>query len=121
MKKILLFLFFAMPLMGFAQKSYITLYNTLYSSDKAWSTSSHWHLTGDISEDLINYMELRSDNGRVYHSSKSLYLGEVLNKLSAEGYELEFAISDNKYILSKNKEGSSTSSQKVKAKYDTEP
>ena len=109
-----------MPLMGFAQKSYITLY-----MNDGYSTKATTHLTGDVTDDLIEYLNLKSYSDKTYWYGSSCYLGEVLNKLSEKGYEIEFVVGTTNYILSKRKEGSGSSSsskiQNVKIEDEGEP
>ena len=111
MKKILLFLFLAMPLIGYAQKSYITLY---MSTSNGYQQAGHPYLTGDVTDDLSEYLNLEKVSSynisyNVWYGS-SCYLGEVLNKLSEKGYEIEYVGDNSHYILSKRKEGSGSSS-----------
>ena len=106
MKKILLFLFLAMPLIGYAQKSYITLY---MQSRNGYEERGNPRLTGDVTDDLSEYLNLEKFSSNIWYGS-SCYLGEVLNKLSEKGYEIEYVGDNTHYILSKRKEGSGSSS-----------
>ena len=107
MKKILLFLFLAMPLMGFAQKSYITLNMSSYNGYYEPGTP---YLTGDVTDDLSEYLDLKKSSAKNFWWGTSCYLGEVLNKLSEKGYEIEYVVDTTHYILSKRKDGSGSSS-----------
>ena len=56
MKKILLFLFLAMPLMGYAQKSYIHIYvNGDMDNGEGGAYGQSFYLTGDIPNGFDNY------------------------------------------------------------------
>lgn len=107
MKKILLFLFLAMPLMSYAQKSYITLY--MYSGD-GYSETGIPRLTGDVNDDLSEYLNLGKSSNKKYWYGPDSILGEILNKLSEKGYEIEYVVDTTHYILSKRKDGSGSSS-----------
>ena len=119
MKKILslLFLLFV-GVSVYAQKSYITIRGNFVGFNSSYTT----YLTGDIPEDIIKHFGLKSDyNGRRYLTNEYFFIYEILNELSAKGYEIEFVIDSDHYILSKNKEGSSSSIQRVRANNDSEP
>ena len=122
MKKILLFLFLAMPLIGYAQKSYITLYMRTHNGYEELGDPL---LTGDVTDDLCEYLNFRKGSYNIWYGLSRCYLGEVLNKLSEKGYEIEYVGDNSHYILSKRKEGSGSSSyskiQNIKIEEDGEP
>ncbi len=80
MKKILFFLFLAMPLMGYAQKSYIHIYVNGYMNRGAYGQSMY--LTGDIPNGFDN--SYGPGDGE-----KKMTIGTLLNKLSKEGFIIE--------------------------------
>lgn len=116
MKKILLFLFLAMPVMGFAQKSYVII----CVSDGLGSKESHiggatMSLSGDIPSGIKDS----------YNTSDDITSGKIMCLLSEKGYELEKAFlrgSENAVIIM-SKNGSSTSSkiQSIKIEDEGEP
>ena len=120
MKKILLFLFLAMPLMGFAQKSYVQLVVFGASTEKAES-DTHGHriyLTGDIPSGVKDYYSSTT-------ASDDMTVGKLMSLLGENGYELEkaFSIDTSKEIIIMSKSGSSSYSkiQSIKIEDEGEP
>lgn len=113
MKKFLLFIFVLCATNVFAQKSYIHIYaNNLESL-----TYHGIYLTGDLPSDIKDR----------YSYDDRMLIGDLLNKLSEQGYEVEFMSSPNTssitmcYLLSKKGTGGSTSSARaITADDDTE-
>jgi len=85
MKKILLFMFLAMPLAGLAQKSYvqIVLGDGLKISESN-NFGSTLYLTGDIPTGIKDYYYTG-------YSSDDMTMGKLMNLLSKEGFVLEKA------------------------------
>jgi hypothetical protein len=117
MKKILLFLFFAMPLMGFAQKSYVHIF-VKGETTPSWESGSKGHamyLTGDIPSGI---------NDR-YSTSNDMTVGKLMSLLGEKGYELEKAIIANEFkeIIIMSKSGSSSYSkiQSINTEDEGEP
>lgn len=124
MKKILLFLFLAMPLMGFAQKSYVHI--TISYSNYSYFTqveSSAWghniSLTGDIPSGVKDRYSCDEDD---------MTIGKLMSLLGEKGYELEKALlyydSTNKgEVIIMSKKGSSSYSkiQNIKTEDEGEP
>ncbi len=122
MKKILLFLFFAMPLMGFAQKSYVHIVVSYGSSSLMLlesDASGHTiYLTGDIPSGVRDR----------YTGSDDMTIGKLMSLLGEKGYELEkaFLYYDSAYrgeIIIMSKSGSSSYSkiQNIKIEDEGEP
>lgn len=122
MKKILLFLFLAMPLMGFAQKSYVHIVVSYGSSAlllKESDASGHnIYLTGDIPSGVRNY----------YSGSDDMTIGKLMSLLGEKGYELEKAFlyydsTSKGEIIIMSKSGSSSYSkiQNIKTEDEGEP
>jgi len=85
MKKILLFMFLALPLAGLAQKSYvqIVLGDGLKISESN-NFGSTLYLTGDIPTGIKDYYYTG-------YSSDDMTMGKLMNLLSKEGFVLEKA------------------------------
>lgn len=125
MKKILLFLFLAMPLMGFAQKSYvhITLYYDIYSSFSMTESGSSGHnmfLTGDIPSGVKD---------RYIYNKDDMTVGKLMSLLGEKGYELEKALlyhnsgvdTGEIIIMSRNGSSSYSKIQNIKTEDEGEP
>jgi len=117
MKKFLLFIFVLCATNVFAQKSYINI----YVSNLEYLSWQNIRLTGDLPSGIKE--EYRSDDG--------MLIGDLLNKLSEQGFEVEFMAApvytkettEPKmcYLLSKKGTGGSTSSARaISADDDTE-
>ena len=116
MKKILLFLFLAMPLMCFAQKSYvlITVESGLDNEEGSSSGGASMKLSGDIPSGIKN----------VYTYSERISSGKILCLLGDKGYELEKTFMngpDAIIIMSKNVSSSSSNIQSIKIEDEGEP
>ena len=116
MKKILLFLFLAMPLLGFAQKSYVLI--CVSSGLDDWESSefggASMTLSGDIPSGIKN----------VYTYSERISSGKIMCLLGDKGYELEKAFMntpDAIIIMSKNVSSSSSNIQSIKIEDEGEP
>lgn len=124
MKKILLFLFLAMPLMGFAQKSYVHIFFTYNSSLEFIRTESYekghdLRLTGDIPSGVKD---------RYQEGFDDMTVGKLMSLLGEKGYELEkaFCYYDNSckgeiIIMSKNGSSSYSKIQNIKTEDEGEP
>lgn len=113
MKKILLFLFLAMPLMGFAQKSYVQI---VVSSASGFfgTTGQSMYLTGDIPSGVKNS----------YNYLEGITVGKLMSLLGEKGYELEKAFGiESAEIIIMSKSGSSSYSkiQNIKTEDEGEP
>jgi hypothetical protein len=117
MKKFLLFIFVLCATNVFAQKSYIHIYAN-YLESQSWHEI---HLSGDLPSDIKDK----------YAGGDGMLIGDLLNKLSEQGYEVEFMsppvytkeTTSVKmcYLLSKKGTGGSTSSARaITADDDTE-
>ena len=118
MKKILLFLFLAMPLMGYAQKSYLHLlvFNASYEKMESDTHGHRIYITGDIPSGVKDFYS---------SSSEDMTVGTLMSLLSEKGYELEkaFSLDTSKEIIIMSKNGSSSYSkiQNVRIEDDREP
>lgn len=124
MKKTISLLFLLLVGVGvYAQKSYITLG---YSDGSAFGQGcKSFLLTGDVSEDLADYLGFvlspSSYGTKHWYTQQYETLGDILNKFSAKGYEIEYALDVSHFILSKKTEGSSSAVQRVRDDNDSEP
>lgn len=127
MKKILLFLFLAMPLMGFAQKSYVTVYAVLSNGNE----NCYIRLSGDIPPSMKKRYDGKDFDGTEYYYGYN-YIGSVLNILAKNGYSVEqmnsLSSSTSKsvistFLLSKPSDDSATPSkiQNIKTEDEGEP
>ncbi|MCR4853075.1 MAG: hypothetical protein K5893_05750 [Prevotella sp.] len=80
MKKFLFLLLFAIPLMGYAQKSYVFIQAVSSNSNGAFST----YLSGDLPADVDTYY-----SATIRYDGEFMTVGRLLNILSAEGFEVE--------------------------------
>ena len=119
MKKLLLFLFLAMPLIGYSQKSYVQI-NVKLNFDNSESNKygSSMYLTGDIPSGIKDYYYES-------YSTDDMTPGKLMSLLSAKGYELEkaFATDTSHEIIIMSKDASSSSSkiQNIKIEEEGEP
>ena len=120
MKKILLFLFLAMPLMGFAQKSYVQLVVFTAYGERAES-DTHGHriyLTGNIPSGIKDYYSSTT-------ADDDMTTGKLMSLLGENGYELEkaFSADSSKEVIIMSKNGSSSYSkiQNIKTEDEGEP
>ena len=117
MKKILLFLFLAMPLMGFAQKSYVLICvkTGIDYEESSASGGAIMNLSGDIPSGIKN----------VYTYGDRISSGKIMCLLGEKGYELEKAFNSgtpgNVFIMSKNVSSSSSNIQSIKIEDEGEP
>ena len=116
MKKILLFLFLAMPLMGFAQKSYvfICVQSGLEYVENDPNGGASLTLSGDIPSGIKN----------TYGSGDRITAGKIMCLLGDKGYELEKAFMNTPkavIIMSKNVSSSSSNIQSIKIEDEGEP
>ena len=80
MKKILLFLLLALPLAGFAQKSYVHIYLTEgLKINESFQNGSTLYLTGDIPSGIKDY----------YYYTQDMTMGRLMTLLGKEGFMLE--------------------------------
>ena len=125
MKKFLLLLFLAMPLMSYAQKSYIHIYVSGYlAQGEDGEYGQTIYLTGDIPNGINYYYN--GDRG-----GAGMTIGTLLNKLSREGFIIESqsmaaysdGISGTKEIIIMSRGGSSNpaKSQSVTIEEDGDP
>jgi len=118
MKKILLFLFLAMPLIGYAQKSYVQIVvaDKLTTSYESFREGHTMYLTGDIPSGVKDYYSYNRDD---------MTVGKLMSLLGEKGYELEkaFALGSSSEIIIMSKSGSSSYSkiQSIKIEDEGEP
>ena len=123
MKKILLFLFLAMPLMGFAQKSYVHIvleYDYVnFTEFESSDYGNNIYLTGDIPSGVKDRYQKDIDD---------MTIGKLMSLLGEKGYELEkaFTYYDSTHkgeiiIMSKNGSSSYSKIQNIKIEDEGEP
>ena len=106
MKKLLVLLFLMVLGTGaFAQKSYVTIYETNLLTPNV--KKQYFHLTGDIPSDMKE-------------SYYDEYIGNILNQLAEKGFEVEFMTGTSTsssetvlFLLSKKKNSNSTAIQHI--------
>ena len=79
-----------------ARKSYITV-----SCSEMDGHSGSIYLTGDVPDNIEGFTYLSGTHRWSYQSTKVYSTGEILNKLSEYGYEVEFADNNQYFLLSK--------------------
>lgn len=112
MKKILLFLFLAMPLMGFAQKSYVHIFH----KDMSINTHEYYSLSGDVPESVSQY----------HSSNYYISLAKIMTLLGKEGFVFEShsmgSSKDSPEVVVMSRDASSASKiQSIKIEDEGEP
>ena len=99
MKKILLFLLLALPLAGFAQKSYVHIYLTEgLKINESFQNGSTLYLTGDIPSGIKDY----------YYYTQDMTMGRLMTLFGNEGFILEkaFEVGEGEVVIMSRNEGS---------------